>query len=266
MSERNDFIAPDGLARIRAETFVREIDYHRELPSTNDLALELSTMDDLPLPLLVLAEHQTAGRGRGANSWWANPGSLTFSLVIETEKVQIPVDRWPQISLTVGLSVCEAIESLLPDCKIGLKWPNDVHLNDRKVCGILVEVPPERNGRLVLGIGLNVNNSFELAPRKLRGLATSLSDVGNREFTRAGILVDLLNLLAGNLEALAASDFDLSRRWKERCVLTGKTVHHSSGAEQTLGVCDGIDIDGALLIRTEQGAKRFYGGILTHVE
>ena len=82
------------LARIQSETYLRAVEYHRQLPSTNDLALELAPRDDVELPLLVLTEQQTAGRGRGENQWWSSAGTLTFSLLIEAEANGLRPDRW----------------------------------------------------------------------------------------------------------------------------------------------------------------------------
>src|SRR5688572_15119912 len=99
--------------RILAETSARHVESHEELGSTNDRARELAADESLETPLLVIAERQTAGRGRGANRWWAGTGSLTFSLVLSAERWKLPAARWPTIALTAGLAVCEAVDELL---------------------------------------------------------------------------------------------------------------------------------------------------------
>src|SRR6266478_5912911 len=114
----------------------------------DDRALELCGQADLPVPFLVLAERQTSGRGRGSNRWWSNDGALLFSLIIDAAEYGLPEARWPQLSITAGASVCEALTSFVNAGIIRLKWPNDVWLNGRKTCGILVEVPAARRGRL----------------------------------------------------------------------------------------------------------------------
>ena len=175
---------PDDLRRLRTETFLREVEHHAEIGSTNDRALALCGETNLPVPYLILTEQQTAGRGRGANRWWSNDGALLFSVIINATDYALPESRWPQISLTAGVAVCEVLDALTNTTNsqvarahtVGLKWPNDVWLNNRKACGILVEVPPTRCGRLVIGVGLNVNNSFDSAPAELQLNATSLSD------------------------------------------------------------------------------------------
>src|SRR5690606_23569450 len=138
----NQPAAPFDLQRIRDETLVRTIDFHWELDSTNSQAIRMLEQSELPTPLLVLAETQTQGRGRGQNRWWSAPGALTCTLVAPLDK--LPADRLPQVSLTTGLAVCQAVESLAPQADLGIKWPNDVYLDDRKLAGILIELPPSR--------------------------------------------------------------------------------------------------------------------------
>ncbi len=99
---------PFHLQKIRDETFVRELDFHWELESTNSHALRQADRAEVETPLLVICEQQTGGRGRGTNRWWSASGALTFSLLIRLDDV--PGDRLPQIALTVGLAICQAVE------------------------------------------------------------------------------------------------------------------------------------------------------------
>jgi biotin-(acetyl-CoA carboxylase) ligase len=147
------------LARLSASGLVAGIDFHESLGSTSDRALGLAAEGAIALPHLVLAQRQTAGRGRGANRWWAADGALTFSLVLAAPPDRLPPDRWPQVALVAGLAVCDALRSLAPAAELRVKWPNDVFLAGRKVCGILSESVPGWRDRLVVGIGVNVNNS-----------------------------------------------------------------------------------------------------------
>ncbi len=119
------------LAEVQADTFVGEIELHEQLASTNDRALQVAQSAEFQagcLPLLIVANEQTGGRGRGTNRWWATEGSLAFSLLLGAEQSRLPQSRWPQVSLHVGLSVCEAIEEVIDTSRPRLKWPNDVYL------------------------------------------------------------------------------------------------------------------------------------------
>lgn len=264
MSNRS--IHPDSLKRISDESFVAKIDYHVELSSTNDRALELVEQGNVQSPLLVIAESQTAGRGRGNNQWWSADGALTFSLVLHADHVDLPPERRPQISLTAGLGVCEALAEIMPGHNFSLKWPNDVYLGRKKVCGILVEVPPRDEQHFVVGIGINVNNSFNNAPADLRSTATSLFDEAGEECDRVEILLRVLQRLAEALDLLTNDPGELTKAFSRRCLLSGRTVHLQAGANATIGRCLGIAGDGALLIETDSGLRRAFGGVIARFE
>jgi BirA family transcriptional regulator, biotin operon repressor / biotin---[acetyl-CoA-carboxylase] ligase len=252
--------------RIVAETFIGHVEYYPELASTNCRALQLA--NELPGRrecTLVLADEQTAGRGRGTNRWWSGPGALTFSVLLEPQAIHLPANRWPQVSLAAGLAVCDAIEGLVDDVTTCLKWPNDVYLCGRKICGILVEAANGQLGCLVLGIGVNVNNSVENAPEELRTKALSLSDVAEREISCIDMLVGILQQLSSHLEQLASGDGTLRERWRKRCSLTGRTVHIQLGTRRLVGICRGIDDDGALVLETDIGRERCISGVVVQV-
>jgi BirA family biotin operon repressor/biotin-[acetyl-CoA-carboxylase] ligase len=303
---------------VERETFVAEAEVHAELRSTNDRALRLAETATR-LPRLIAALRQTAGRGRGANRWWAGDGALTFSLLLDAPPV--PLERWPQMSLAVGGAVCMAVAGLVPNADVRLKWPNDVFVNGRKACGILVEVPPQHGprrtdfqsvraphdanshaagatfqtttsqpvshetrpqsqssvdapgrtewqsvlrppGRIVIGIGLNVNNSLAAAPPDVRARATSLRDLVGAALDLTDVLVALLRRIERDLSALAAADPGLPDRWRRLCYLTGRSVAVNDGARSIAGTCLGVDDDGALRLQTEAGPRRFFGGVV----
>lgn len=252
------------ISRIIAETFVKQVEFHAEIGSTNDRALDLAVAEvGSTTPLLIWALQQNAGRGRGANRWWASEGALTFSLLLDTAELGLPQERWPQVSLTTGLAVCAALQDLLPQVDISLKWPNDVFLDGRKICGILVEIPPRQSGKLVVGIGININNSVRNAPAEVAAKATAVCDVSDRTWDLPLVLIQVLSHLGDHLRRLSENDSALSIRWDELCFLRGRTVQHLVGDRLTLGVCQGVDRQGALLLRTETELVRVLGGVIT---
>ena len=115
MNAARNIISTNDIELIKADSIVRTVEFHRELPSTNDLALQLATLVELDTPLLVLTEFQTAGRGRGSNQWWSAPGSLTFSLVIDTilVKTLLILSRssslWPHIAYFASIRMRNVI-------------------------------------------------------------------------------------------------------------------------------------------------------------
>jgi len=272
----NNQFSPTDLQRIVAETFIARIDFHQEIGSTNDRALELAHEAEDPFPLLVLAESQTAGRGRGTNQWWSSNGALTFSILLATDVAGLPTERWPQVSLTVGLAVCEALEELLargvPAASletlppVQLKWPNDVTIEGRKICGVLIEVPRGRTDRLLIGIGLNVNNSVENAPEELQGTATALCDLTGRQFVITDVLIEILKHLAERLQTSDLWNDAVRDGWRKRCLLTGQKIRIDLEVRQAEGVCRGIDDDGALLLDVGRKVERHFSGVVTRLE
>ena len=151
---------------------------------------------------------------------------------------------WPRVSLATALAVCEAILERWPHHDVRIKWPNDVFLQGRKVCGILVETVASRPGSAVIGVGVNVNNSLREAPATLRDTATSLIDVLGNSADRADLLIRILQQLAVTLRQLEAESLQLSDRWQQLCLLQGRTVCLESGGRRSVGVCQGIDEEG----------------------
>jgi BirA family biotin operon repressor/biotin-[acetyl-CoA-carboxylase] ligase len=189
---------------IRAATFVRHIEIHDTLGSTNDRAAELARDPHIELPALVVARHQTAGRGRGQNKWWSADGALAFSLLLDPAAFGIRTENWPQLSLATAAAVRDALEKelLSEPSRLRIKAPNDVLLDGRKVCGILIDAPgggaPAKN-RVIIGIGINVNNSWRESPRELDAKGTALCDATGRRHDLARVLVEVLRAVQNRL-------------------------------------------------------------------
>ncbi|NUN62792.1 MAG: biotin--[acetyl-CoA-carboxylase] ligase [Burkholderiaceae bacterium] len=217
-------------------------------------------------PVLLVAEQQTAGRGRMGRAWHSQAGdSLTFSLGMPLAPV-----NWSGLSLAVGVSVAESLQPVLPPAggavpRVGLKWPNDLWLGgrggDRKLGGILVEtasfVVPQgatagvagvRSARyVVVGVGLNVRpqpgEGMSLPPGSLQEVEDGLD--------APAALLRVAAPLVGMLQSFAAYGFaPMQPRFALRDVLQGRTVQLSDG---TSGMAHGVGEDGALLVHTAGG-------------
>jgi BirA family biotin operon repressor/biotin-[acetyl-CoA-carboxylase] ligase len=254
---------------IRACTFIRHVEIHDTLGSTNDRAVELARDRDIQLPALIAARHQTAGRGRGNNSWQSDEGSLTFSVLLAPAKFGISTASWPQLSLAMAVAVCDAIsKELNPQAaRLAIKWPNDVMLDDAKLCGILIESPggpaPAKD-RLIIGIGINVNNAVRgLAQRTAKQLsATSLFDSTGRSHNVQQLLCELLRALETRVTQLSRHDPELPLAWQNLCWLSKQNVIAQAGPRVIEGICAGIADDGGLLIQIASGITRIYAGSL----
>src|SRR5262249_1247531 len=214
------------LGRIERCKLVAQIDYHDAIGSTSDRAMELGVTDESLLPLLVLAERQTAGRGRGASRWGADEWALTFTLVLEAPRARLPPSRWPQVALVAGVAVCEALQGLAPRAELRLKWPNDVYLADGEVCGILCESIPGMSDRLVVGIGVKVNNRRQgIEDRGQRTTAASLVEHDGMQRDLTEVLINVLDEMDRRWRELLEGNFaEPASVYRERCFLTNRVV------------------------------------------
>jgi BirA family biotin operon repressor/biotin-[acetyl-CoA-carboxylase] ligase len=251
------------LEKITAADLVAHVDFHPSIGSTSDRALELAAQGEVALPLLVLAEQQTAGRGRSSNQWLTTDGALTFSLVLEVPREQLPLSKWPQVALVAGVAVADALSRFVSPTVVRLKWPNDVYLTERKAGGILSESVSGWRNRIVVGIGVNVNNRFEATPGSdLSITATSLVEQDQVELDLTSVLLAILDEFDRRWQELLAYGFaTAAASYRERCLLTGKNVRiQQSPVEIVEGVCLGIDHYGGLILRTFAGEKSFISG------
>jgi len=214
--------------------------------STNDEVRKLA-LGGAADGLIILAESQTAGRGRRGAAWFSPSGdSLAFSILVRPEE---PIALWPRLALAAGLAVAEAVEGL--GLQPGIKWPNDVWLGKRKVAGILVEAGPDF---AVVGIGLNVNTTE--FPPEVSEIATSLQLEMSRPHSCADVLAAIIRKFATRRHQIG-SDFEiLISAVRLRCVLTGHRVSLRTAAGSKIGFIEGIGPSGELLFRTPEGLER----------
>jgi BirA family biotin operon repressor/biotin-[acetyl-CoA-carboxylase] ligase len=257
-SDLSDRIDPK---RLLAAGRVAGVEYHETIGSTHDRAHEIArSADGGPLPLVVVADEQTAGRGRGTNQWWTGRGSLAFSLLFDPADWDIVSRPVPERSLAVGAAIVDSVAPLLSGHTVGLHWPNDVFAGGKKLAGILIDVLP--GGRHVVGIGINVNNSIVAAPEELRGRATSLIDLTGRPSDRTELLAAVLANIEDAVRRSAADAEAFGRRFHELCLQVGHELTIEVGGRRSRGRCAGIGTDGALILETTDGRQKFYSGVL----
>lgn len=248
--------------RVLAEAPIAHCEYYPSVGSTHDLAHERARVPGVTLPLLIVADAQTAGRGRGQNQWWTGGGSLAFSLVFEPSDWQLKEIVQPQRSLAAGVAIVDTVAPLISPQRVGLHWPNDVFVEQRKVAGILVDVLA--GGRHVVGIGLNVNNSFAGAPAEVARRAVSLTELIGRQLDRTEILIELLRQLKRAMQESAAAPDIFGGRFDSLCLQVGRELTIVTAGERTRGICAGIAPDGALLLEVAGQLTRHYSGSLLH--
>jgi BirA family transcriptional regulator, biotin operon repressor / biotin---[acetyl-CoA-carboxylase] ligase len=238
------------------------VDAHDELPSTNDRARAL-----LDTPggegIAVVAELQTAGRGRRGRSWLSPAGrNLTCSIAV---RPRVGAARAGLLGLAAALAVREACR---PWAELAIRWPNDlVTAGDRKVAGILVEttLDGERVASAVIGIGINVNWRQAEMPAELAATATSLADVVDRAVPRVELLGRLLTALDHELTALEAGGTPVARALRASA-LAGRRVKVDLGNGRISGTVTGLDDDGSLVVTTDRGRVSLSHGEVVRVE
>lgn len=255
-----DWFPENAQAEIARQAALASVEVFDELSSTSDYLLEHSSGYANRTPALVVARRQTKGRGRAARQWFAGDGALTFSLLFRPQDMPIGIENWPRSSIVAGVAMCQAIEPLVEPDLVQVKWPNDVYLAGRKVCGILVEKRGQGQPFLCVGIGVNVNNSLEAAPPDVQQRAIALTDVTHQKHFLPEILLGFLErfqmLCQQNAQSLAA----LLPYWQTHCLLSGRQVETQQGGEQVIGECRGIDATGALLVDTAVGQRAIFSG------
>ena len=256
-----DLLLPEVIApMLKGTIFSGHIHHFYKIGSTNTAALEAAA-DGAPEGSVFLAEQQTSGRGRGSHTWHSAESVGIYCSVIL--RPTLPPSEILVLALAAGLAVRTAIrdfdEKLDPD----LKWPNDVLLDGKKVCGILAEMNAEatRVRHIVVGIGINVNQaSF---PEDLQSIATSLRVASGTEWSRVELCAALLKSLDSeyrNLLARPEARGSILKRFQEHSsTVRGRQVRVEETPELA-GVSEGLDERGFLQIRTPQGLKTVLSG------
>jgi BirA family transcriptional regulator, biotin operon repressor / biotin---[acetyl-CoA-carboxylase] ligase len=223
----------------------RAVRFYEQVGSTNDLALDW-LRDGAAAGSVVIADEQTNGRGRLGRSWFAPPGTaLMLSIVLHPDAGTLS-----RVGMLGALSVCETLEGLGAK-DAGIKWPNDVRLGERKVCGVLPEAAWDGNRLLgaVLGIGLNVRIPFENTD--LDAIAVSLEPALGVRVDRLDVLERLLERVDYWSAQLASSH--LFEAWKTRLTTLGQRVKHTGTDGPIEGTAENVDDQGALLLRLDDG-------------
>jgi len=260
-----DLLLPSEIQRGLTTGFVgRDIHHFESIDSTNRVALSLAE-EGAAEGTSVVAEAQTAGRGRLGRSWFSPARVNLYASVIL--RPSLPMAQAAQVVLVGAVAAARAIASLYdgpPDTPPRIKWPNDILIGGRKVSGTLVETASQGEllRHLVLGIGINVNLAEKDLPEDIRGIATSLAIACGHPVPR----VELARRLFGEIEAaylrfrqegfrrLAAEYASLSEMW-------GKPVRVTLTRGSIEGIAEGLEPDGALRLRLPTGsAERILAG------
>ena len=254
MPASSDLLPHEIRAHFTTDRFAQRIYYIPEVDSTNRLATELAK-DGEAEGTLVVTDYQTAGRGRYERTWASPAGrNLLFSIILRPE---MPPGAVLPVTLACAMSIAETLEPVLGR-GASVKWPNDVLVDDHKICGILSEgsTVGNRVDHVVVGIGINVNMTAEEfpAPLELRRPATSCSIVTGTNHERAPLLTSVIGGLETAYDDFTRDGFDsLVDRYDERLLGRGQMVRFTKDGESLHGEIAGVGGDGSLMIELAGG-------------
>lgn len=255
-----DLLKPEEVCpNLTTKIFGCELNYFSQISSTNDEAKKLAAAG-CPEGTLVITEEQIGGRGRLSRGWFSPYAKgVWFSAVL---RPPFPPHEAPKCTLMAAVAVNRAIRDIsgIPS---GIKWPNDILCNGRKLVGILTEMSAEMDAInfVVIGMGTNVNVRAEEFPEELRDIATSLMIESGRKISRMELLVCILkHLEALYMEARSNGFAKVLEAWRAESLTLGKSVQVIGLDKSFAGTAIDIDNDGALMVSTSKGVEKVVAG------
>jgi BirA family biotin operon repressor/biotin-[acetyl-CoA-carboxylase] ligase len=261
LAKNQDILDPDLILKGLETEFVgKDLRYYREVKSTNKKAREMAAT--CGNGTVVLAEVQTGGRGRLSRSWRSPPGGIWMSLIL---KPKMPLAQAYSINMAVGVAIARTLIRLY-GIRPGIKWPNDILINERKLCGILIEVSAEidRLEYAVVGIGINANVNVDDFPDDWN--ATSLSREIGGQVSRTQLIQALLLEIEKAYNQIGSTE--ICSEWRDRSVTLGRLVRVTSLEVDLEGYAVSLSEDGALEIELlgEPGTvRRIVAGDCVHL-
>lgn len=239
---------------LRTKIFGKQIFLISRVNSTNDWAKQLAETG-AGEGTVTLAKRQTAARGRQGRKWASPAGGLWLSIILRPRKKASEAAR---LTFTASLAVAEVLCEQY-DLKAETKWPNDVLVNGRKICGVLAEMNTtnEHVNSVVLGVGINVNFERAILAKSLRASATSMESELGRKINLQDLFTALMRKMENTYEMfLKEGPAPLIERWKTYAGFLGKTVVVTESHETLTGTALDVDKDGALIVLLEGGTKK----------
>ncbi len=228
--------------------------HYSTVDSTNTLAFEMARQGGSH-GTVIYADRQTGGKGRASRQFVSPAGGLYFSLIVKTE---CDTAVLPLVTLAAGVGLCTAIRGAV-DVNVGLKWPNDLYVDGRKLGGILVESGPfrARSGPefLIIGAGINVTTESEQFPSSLRSRVISLYHASEGEIEASDLLAPCVDAVLLAVQRLAGEQDQVLAEWRTLDLLQGRNLEYDSDKGMTSAVGIGLADDGRYVVRDREGKE-----------
>lgn len=252
LSEHSDILSAEGIKlHLSGDAALADVIVFDEIDSTN-LEAKRMAANGAQNAAIIVADSQTVGRGRFGRVFYSPEGcGIYMSILLKPTAEQ--VSEAVMLTTAAAVAVCRAAAKL-SDLSPGIKWVNDIYVNDRKVCGILSEavfdIESGSIGSVVIGIGINFKQSTEPMPQDIANIAGSFFGE-NAPVSRNQFTAQVANELFLMLSKLSEREF--LKEYRERSILIGKEIVYSRGNEKYAAIAEDIDQDGALVVRYEDG-------------
>jgi len=207
---------------------------------------------------VVIADSQTGGRGRGGNVWWSGRDSLTFTMSLGN----LPERRIAEIPLVIGLAVQKVLRPILAEAEVLVKWPNDIMADSKKICGILCEVEngTDGNTKVLVGVGLNVNDSTEDVPEAIKNIYVSMHELLGRKFDKTQLFADLLMAFKGHMATFHRRGFaHFMPEWDMCDFLKNRLIE----VDKQRGYAVGVSESGRLRLLVDNDVREIISGTVS---
>jgi len=239
-----------------------EIHYFKEVDSTNEVAKKLA-LEGAPEGTIVIAESQSSGKGRLGKKWISPSGGVWMTIILRPD---IPPRQAPQLTLVTGVAVAETLSK---ECglDVGIKWPNDILIGNKKVSGILTEaITNQELDFVVVGIGIDLNVDLDSFPPELREGATSLKRELDRDIPGVKLVQNFLADFENLYNEFKAGNFpEILAEWRRLSKTIGRQVEVRKRGRVVTGEAVGVNKDGMLILETEDGLRKVISGECIHL-
>ncbi|EEM11980.1 Biotin--[acetyl-CoA-carboxylase] synthetase [Bacillus pseudomycoides] len=237
---------------LQTEFIGRTVYFKESVESTQHIAAKLA-YEGAAEGTIVVAEEQTAGRGRLSRKWHSPKGTgIWMSIIL---RPAIPVHHAPQLTLLAAVSVAQAIEKCT-SVNVGIKWPNDILIEGKKAVGILTEMQadPDKINAVIMGIGINANQGQEHFADEIKEIATSLAIESGKPIVRAELMQQIFLQMEKLYQEYVKNGFSVIKLlWESYAISIGKEITARTMKDTITGVAKGITADGVLMLEDDKG-------------
>ncbi|MGZ7117303.1 MAG: biotin--[acetyl-CoA-carboxylase] ligase [Methanobacterium sp.] len=266
LKEELTLILPHKLKDALNTSYIgKEIHYFREVDSTNEVAKTLAE-EGAPEGTVVIAERQRKGKGRGGKPWISPIGGAWMSIILRPDT--LPMNA-PQLTFTAGVAAAKTIKGEY-GLDVGIKWPNDILIENKKVCGILTEISTEKDSidYIIAGIGIDANVDLDSIPPELRDETTSLKMELEEEIPRMILVRKYLENFEVMYNQFNQGNFKkILQKWRKYSKTIGSNVEIRKGTEIIQGEAVGVNKEGILILELKDGTlRKIISGECRHID